>query len=158
MTTAQEVETSVTKNSLSKEYPHPDDQTTDNPVLNNLPLISLSQKISLSVFKKANWNIAKKRDNDKLWPSPARVSLNVGSVLYYTYPRLLVERSYSCAGDLLIWFIDMSSTREPEVHNVFSWDRLWSSVPWKAVVTSYWFLAIRGALGNFDSKTSRIWK
>ena len=31
MITAQEVETSVTKNSLSKEYPHPDDQTTDTP-------------------------------------------------------------------------------------------------------------------------------
>ena len=34
MTTAQEVETSVTNNSLSKEYSHPDDhakQITDTP-------------------------------------------------------------------------------------------------------------------------------
>ena len=41
MTTAQVVETSVTNNSLSQDYPHLDDhakQITDTPVLNHLPM------------------------------------------------------------------------------------------------------------------------
>ena len=96
MTTAQVVKTSVTNNSLSKDYPHPDDhakQITDTP--------GFRAHCSFSLFFKAFWQ------GGKEWLqilSHSSQTFRSHLCLQYTFSRLTIIRIFMAPSRFLTYF------------------------------------------------------